>query len=146
MRGRWPAGLAYIVKLEGSVETKERFKSILCTLFREARVLEVCAQHDIGETRFEQLREMSIQGALNSIEPRPAGRPSRARAGTQAEQIRVLQQRVRELEHALHEAQVRAEIALVLQPARRDEQDDRMTATGLEKKMPRPRVKIRKSR
>jgi hypothetical protein len=146
MRGRWPAGLEYIDKREGSVETKERFKSILCTLFREARVLEVCAQHDIGETRFEQLRETSIQGALNSIEPRPAGRPSRACPGAQAEQIGVLQQRVRELEQALHEAQVRAEIALVLQPARRDEQDGSMTAAGVEKKMPRPRVKIRKSR
>ncbi len=108
--------------------------------------MEVCAQHDIGETRFEQLRAMSIQGALNSIEPRPAGRPSRACAGAQAEEIRVLQQRVQELEQARHEAQVRAEIALVLQPSRRDEQDDRMTATGVEKKTRRPRVKIRKSR
>src|SRR5258708_39627104 len=78
MRGRWPAGLEYIDKLEGSGETKERVKSILCTLFREARVLEVCAQHDIGDTRFEQLRAMSIQGPWHSVAPRPAGRASRA--------------------------------------------------------------------
>jgi hypothetical protein len=146
MRGRWPAGLEYIDKLDGSVETKERLKSILCTLFHQARVLDVCAHHGFGETRFEQLRHTSIQGALNSIEPRPAGRPSRAAAGAQAERIRILEQRVRELEQALHEAEVREEIALVLQPTQRNEADASMTATCVEKKMRRRRVKIRKSR
>jgi hypothetical protein len=145
MRGRWPAGLEYIDKLEGSVATKERFKSILCTLFHQARVVDVCSHHGFGETRFEQLRHTSIQGALNSIEPRPAGRPSRASLA-QTEQIRLLEQRVRELEQALHEAEVREEIALVLQPTQRNEADASMTATCVEKKMRRRRVKIRKSR
>jgi hypothetical protein len=76
-------------------------------------VLEACAQLGIQETRFHQLRELALQGALTAIEPRPAGRPSRTPASA-AEQISVLQERVQELELALHAAQVREEIALVL--------------------------------
>src|SRR5260370_39470645 len=84
----------------------------------EQRLLEACAQLEVGETRFHQLRELARQGALSAIEPRPAGRPSRA-PWSEAEQIRALQARIEELELALHEAQVREEIALVLPHLRR---------------------------
>jgi hypothetical protein len=113
MRGRWPAGLEFIDKLSGSEESKQRFKAILDTLYGQARLLEVCEQLRIRETRFHQLRETALQAALNAIAPRPAGRPSRS-AGPEADQIQALQQQVHEFQHALHEMQVRAEVALVL--------------------------------
>ena len=113
MRGRWPQGPEYVDKLAGSAETKERLKAILDTLYGQARLLEACQQLGIAETRFHQLREIALQSALTAIEPRPAGRPSRL-SSSAAEQIRALQVRVQELEQALHEAQVREEIALVL--------------------------------
>ena len=134
MRGRWPSGPEYIDKLHGSVETKERLKAILDTMYGQARLLEVCAQQHIGETRFHQLREIAMQAALMAIEPRPAGRPSRT-STAQSEQIRTLEQRVRELEQALHQAQVREEIALVLPHLQRTAgADASATATTEEKK------------
>jgi hypothetical protein len=146
MRGRWPSGPEYIDQQPGSVETKERLKAIFDTMYGQRRLLEACAQLDIGETRFHQLRERAIQGALVAIEPRPAGRPSRTGL-SDAEQIRVLEERVQELELALHEAQVREEIALVLPHLRRPadpEERDPTVAPG--KKTRRRRVKMRKSR
>src|SRR6202521_3010891 len=113
MRGRWPTGIDYIDKLDGADATKERLKVIFDTLTGETRVLEACATLAIGETRFHQLRETALQGALTALEPRPPGRPSRT-ATADTEEIRVLRRRVVELEQALHEAQVREEIALVL--------------------------------
>jgi hypothetical protein len=140
MRGRYPAGPEYIDKLEGSEEAKERLKAILDTLYGQLRLLEACAQLGIGETRIHQLREMVLQAALRAIEPRPAGRPSRA-ATSETERIRALEQQVQELDLALHEAQVRAEIALILPQHRRTDEGE--TA---EKKMPPEHVKIRKPR
>jgi hypothetical protein len=142
MRGRWPAGPEYIDKLVGEQETKERLKAILDTLYGQARLLEVCDQLDIRETRFHQLRETALQGALSALTPRPAGRPSRASA-SETEEIRALRQRIAELERALLEAQVREEIALVLPHLQRNNGD---RDTGEEKKMPSQRVKVRKPR
>src|SRR5262245_59456748 len=147
MRGRWPQGPEYIDKLTGSVEDKERLKAVLDTMYGERRMLEVCGQLGIGETRFHQLRETALQAALSAIAPRPAGRPSRA-ALPESEQIRLLEQRTEELEQALHEAQVRAEIALVLPHLRQSEDHGEHGSTVLAegKKMRRRRVKIRKPR
>ena len=144
MPGRWPDGLEYLDKLEGSVEAKQRFKAILDTLFAQARTLDVCAQLGISATRFQQLREACMQGGLTAIESRPAGRPRRTESA-ETEEIRMLRQRVRELEQALLESQVREEIALVL-PHHRRTDDTCATAADVEKKMPPRHVKIRKSR
>ena len=145
MRGRWPAGPEYLDKLVGSEETKERLKAILDTLYGQVRLLQACAQLDLGETRFHQLREAALQAALTAIEPRPAGRPSRA-VTVEADQIRALEQRVRELEQALHEAQVREEIALVLPHLQRTGPNDACPSAVEEKKRRPPPVKIGKSR
>jgi hypothetical protein len=112
MRGRWPLGLESLEQLAGSEQTKERLRVILETLFGEKRLQEACSQLEVGETRFAQLREAALQGALAAIEPRPAGRPSRT--APEGDQVRTLQARVEQLELELEIAQVREEIALVL--------------------------------
>jgi len=105
-------------------------------------MLEACVELGIGETRFHQLRETALQAALVAIARKPAGRPSLGSV-SESELIRRQEERIEELELALHEAQVREEIALVLPQVR-------IVANGetaeAEKKMPRRRVKIRKSR
>jgi hypothetical protein len=111
MRGRWPLGLAYLEQLAGSEQTKERLRVILETLVGDKRLQEACSQLELGETRFAQLREAALQGTLAAIEPRPAGRPSRATS--EGDQVRALQARVEQLELELEIAQVREEIALV---------------------------------
>ena len=80
-------------------------------------MLEVCAELGLGETRFHQLREVALQAALEAIARKPAGRPSLALL-SEAEQLPRQQERIEELELALHEAQVREEIALVLPQVR----------------------------
>jgi hypothetical protein len=144
MRGRWPSGPEYIDKLVGDSETKDRLKAILDTLYGQARLLEVCDQLDIRETRFHQLREIALQGALSALTPRPAGRPSRASAPP-GDEIHVLRQRVAELERALLEAQVREEIALVLPHLQRTNGNGERPTTEEKKTPPQP-VKIHKPR
>jgi hypothetical protein len=136
MRGRLPAGPEYIDKLLGSAEDKERLKAILDTLYGQRRLLEACAELGIGETRFSQLREAALQGALAAIARRPAGRPSRL---PETEQVREQRQRIFALERALHTAQVREEIALILPhvgPA-----ESPAAAVGAGKKAQRHRVR-----
>jgi hypothetical protein len=115
MRGRYPAGLEYVDKLDGAAADKERLKVILETLFGEARLLEACTRLGIRETRFHQLRDRALQGALDAITPRPAGRPSRQAAGA-AELVLGLEQALAAKDLELQQALVREEVALILQP------------------------------
>lgn len=115
MRGRYPAGVEYVDQLEGDRADKQRLKAILDTLYGEARLLEACAQLEIGETRFHQLRERALQGALDAIAPRPAGRPRR-HGSVDAERVRALEQALLAKELELQEALVRTEVALILPP------------------------------
>ncbi|HLW65129.1 MAG TPA: hypothetical protein VKS79_07370, partial [Gemmataceae bacterium] len=126
-------------------EEKERLQAILATMSGEKRMLEVCAELGIGETRFHQLRETALQAALEAIARKPAGRPSLA-ALSESEQLRMQQERIEELELALHEAQVREEIALVLPQVVMTRSGEREPADRVGKKMRSQRVKIRKSR
>jgi hypothetical protein len=145
MRGRFPQGSEYIDKLDGEPEEKERLKAILATLSGEKRMLEVCAELGIGETRFHQLRATALQAALAALAPKPAGRPSQVMR-SEAQQLRVREERIEELELALHEAQVREEIALVLPQVRVTMNGQPEMAATVGKKMRPQRVKIRKPR
>jgi hypothetical protein len=113
MRGRWPAGPEYVDKLEGSPQTKRRLRVILQTLTGELRVQQAMEMLDIGEVYFNQLRRRALQGALEAIEPRPAGRPSRT-ATPLARQIDALRRELEQTKLDLHVAQVREEIALIM--------------------------------
>jgi hypothetical protein len=112
MRGRRPAGPEYVDKLDGSDQSKQRLRVILETVAGRCTVQEACAQLDVGEVRFNQLRQEALQGALATIEPKPAGRP-RTTAPEQ-ERIEALQQSLADRDTELREAQVREEIVLAL--------------------------------
>src|SRR5260370_32054088 len=87
MRGRRPAGREYVDQLDGTAQDKERLQAILETLGGQARLVEACDRVAVGESRFRQLREAALQGALDAIAPRPAGRPRQA-CSSEAERIR----------------------------------------------------------
>ena len=97
--------------LDGTTEDKQRVQAILKTVFGPARVVQTCEQLDIGETRFRQLRELALQGALDGIRARPSGRPS---GHADAERIRELEQQLAETKLELQQALVRTEVALIL--------------------------------
>jgi hypothetical protein len=113
MRGRYPAGVEYVDKLDGADEDKERLTAILKTLAGELRLLEACERLGLRPTRFHQLRERALQGALDALTPRPMGRPRR-RSVADAERIAELEQALAEKELELRQAMVREEVALIL--------------------------------
>lgn len=136
MRGRYPAGVEYLDKLDAAAEDKARLKAIFDTLYGQVRLLEACEQLGIRETRFHQLRERALRGALDAIRPRLAGRP-RVRETPADERIRELEQALAEKELELQAALVRAEVALIV-PGR--------VESPVEKKGRRPSVRLSKQK
>jgi len=119
MRGRRPTGPELVDRLAGSEQARERVKVVLQTMTGELRVQEACAQLQISEQRFDELRLEAIQAAVSSLEPKPAGRPPRMTTIDAAEAER-LQTRVAELEAELAVATVRADLAAALPRVGRD--------------------------
>jgi hypothetical protein len=111
MRGRKPSGPALVERLPGSPQARQRLRVILETLAGTCRIGEACARLGVSEQRFDQLRAQVLQAGLDSLEPRPLGRPARA---APAAAVTALQARVTALETERAAAQVREEIALVL--------------------------------
>ena len=116
MRGRRPSGPAYVEQVPGSELARKRARGVLETLTGQRRVLEVCAQLNISEPRFQQLRVEALTAAVASMEPGHAGRPRHTVAPEQAE-IALLKQQLANMGMALKAAEARAEIALVLPKA-----------------------------
>jgi len=114
MRGRRPAGPAYVEHLDTSdKETRRRLKVILQTMTGELRLSQACELLNVCPQRFHQLREEAMRGALAALEPRPAGRPPLTPAPAQ-EQVAALEKKLATAEVELCAAQAREEIALVL--------------------------------
>src|SRR5262245_24352784 len=108
MRGRVPAGPAYVEKLAGPDEAKRRLGGVLRTLAGTARVQEACQQLGVSEARFHQLRQEALQAALDGLVARPPGRPP-AQEPVPTEQ----NEEVARLRLQLQAAQTSEEIALV---------------------------------
>jgi hypothetical protein len=136
MRGRYPASVEYVDKVEGSALAKERGRAILETMFCGLRWQEACVRVGVRETRLHQLRHEAVQALVSSLEPGQAGRPSLA-ATPEAERIRELEQALAEKELQLQQALVRTEVALIV-PQRLEDQ--------AVKKGQRPSVKLRKQK
>lgn len=112
-RGRPGLGARHAHGSEGSEHAKLRAELILRVLAGEITVTEAAASLGVSEAHFHRLRERAIEGAIEALEPRPAGRP--------AAEVDPRDARIAELELLLHErnvdlraAQLREEIALVM--------------------------------
>lgn len=113
MRGRYPSGPEFVDKLEGSPEARQRLKVLLETLTGTCRVGDACDRLGIKEARFDQIRIEALQGALQAIEPKPAGRKPQV-PSSQDREIQELRERIAQLEAELKAALIRAEIAATL--------------------------------
>lgn len=111
MRGRKPAGPAYVRQLVGSGPAKERLEVILQTLAGGLSLREACARLGVGPTRLHVLRQAVLQAALACLEPQPVGRPRRP---SPPADVTTLEDRVADLEVELRTARVREEVALIL--------------------------------
>jgi hypothetical protein len=136
MRGRKPSGPAAVERLPASPQARERLRVVLETLAGTCRIGAACARLGLSEQRFDQLRTQVLQAALDSLEPRPVGRPPHAVPATE---VVALQARLAALEIELRAAQVREEIALALPAVQ-------VTSAGPAKKARRRRSSMRARR
>jgi hypothetical protein len=100
-------------RLTGSLRAKARLTLILEALSGRRTVAVASAALGLAERRFHTLRALALQAALESLEPRPAGRRSLP-APEKTAQVMALESTIRELRIELHAAQVREEIALTM--------------------------------
>ena len=138
MRGRKPSGPAFVEKLRGSAFAKLRLQVTLETLAGTCRVLEACERLGISEQRFDQIRVELLQAALDSLEPRPAGRPPMVRTEAEVE-VERLRERIAQLEGQLAAASIRLELAATLPQA--GASAEKKMATGRRRGRP-PRAKM----
>ena len=113
MRGRRPSGPEYVETLGGSDIAKQRLKVILETLAGTCRVQEACVRLGISEPRFHQLRTQMLEAARAGLEPQSPGRKPHTPTPAE-EQVRLLEEQVRQRDFELRVARAREEIALTL--------------------------------
>jgi transposase-like protein len=110
--GRKPTGPQIVERLEGSPSAKQRLEVILETISGQLTVPEACKQLGIGESRFHDLRNQTLQATLEALEPRPPGRPPKP---TSPEHVKgdELQAELRRLHAELQLAQVQLSLARI---------------------------------
>jgi hypothetical protein len=101
----------HVESLEGEESAKRRLKAVLETIAGELTVEEACARLGVSASRFAELREEALSGALRALEPRPAGRPPTPPPDPE---VTRLSRENAELRHDLEAARIRAEMALVM--------------------------------
>jgi hypothetical protein len=110
--GRKPAGPRIADRLEGSPVAKQRLEVILETIAGRLTVPEACERLGIGESRFHELRNQTLQATLEALEPCPLGRPTKPTSPEQAE-VDGLQAELRRLHAELELAQVQLSLARI---------------------------------
>jgi transposase-like protein len=99
----------------GTYEEKRRLEVILKTLHGEMTVAEACAELGIGESRFHEIRNLALEGALDALRPGRGGRP-RKDAPT-PEEVEELRRKVRELKWELTLERTQNEVDRIMLPS-----------------------------
>lgn len=107
-RGRRPAGPRLVQGLSGSPEAKERARVILETIAGTRSIPSACDELDVSEAHFHRLRERLLASAIESLEPKPLGRP--AHHAAEDPRLLELRHRCEELEFENRVCHVREEI------------------------------------
>ena len=111
--GRKPKGAELVTNLDGSETARRRLHQIVQALAGKTSVPAACAELGVGESRFHQLRQEALSGALAALEPRETGRPRRPPVPGAA-RIAELEAELRELRWELQACHIREELADVL--------------------------------
>jgi hypothetical protein len=110
-QGRTPNPDEAIDRLDGLSPEKERLKVILEQVSGSCSVEEACERLGVGRTRYFELRQQALQGALEGLEPGVAGRP-RTVEEIDPDDVDALVERTRELEHEMKVAEAKIELAM----------------------------------
>jgi hypothetical protein len=111
-RGRPPKGPDLVEGVDASALAKERLKVILQSVAGSLSVADACAQLNVGEARFHELRAEVLGSAARTLEPKPPGRPPQVPTEEQ-KRIVELERQITDLKVDLRAAQLREQIALV---------------------------------
>jgi hypothetical protein len=112
-RGRRPSGPKLVDGMEGSERSKHRLKVILETLRGSLSMEDACAELGIGPAAFHKLRSRTLQNALDSLAPRPMGRPPQEQSEEDG-RLESLRAQVDQLRMELEASRLREEIALCM--------------------------------
>jgi hypothetical protein len=99
--------------MDGSEQAKVRLKVILEVISGKRTLKSASEELGISEARYHELERIALQGAVEHLEPKPAGRPPSATA-TPDPKLLALEEEVKELRIGLRAAQIREEIAIVM--------------------------------
>jgi len=103
-----------IDSLPGTEEAKARLAAIMATSYGGKLVSEACAELEIGEARFHEMRKEFLASALGLLERRTAGRKSPAPPEDAAERLAELEDENQTLREMLEASRIRTEIALTM--------------------------------
>ena len=109
-QGRTPNPDDAIEHLDGAMPEKDRLKVILEQISGGCSVEAACEQLGIGRSRYFELRQQALQGALDGLEPGASGRP-RTVEEIDPEDVDALADRARELERELNLAEAKIDLA-----------------------------------
>ncbi len=73
--GRKPEGIEQVEELIGSEVARQRLWALLANMAGGLSVEEACQAMGLGKSRFFELRKQWLQDSMESLEPKPAGRP-----------------------------------------------------------------------
>ena len=107
-------GAGLVDGLDGSAGAKQRLKVFLETLSGRKGVGEASRELGIGEAAFYKARSQWLEGAVELLEPRRAGRPPKGEEGVDAQVLLQLRSENEALRRALQIQVVREEIAVAL--------------------------------
>jgi hypothetical protein len=110
--GRKPSGPQIAKRLEGSPSARQRLKVILESITGQLTIPEACEQLGIGESRFHDLRNQTLQATLESLEPRRLGRPPKPTSPEQAE-IDALKEELRRIHFELEVMKMQFNLARI---------------------------------
>jgi hypothetical protein len=99
--------------LGGSDHAKKRLRIILETLSGRRTIRSACEELRISEAAFHKLRTRVLEEAVQGLEPRRAGRPSKELSAEDAK-IVDLEEEVLQLKLELHASRLREEIAITM--------------------------------
>lgn len=110
--GRRPSGAGLVAGLDGGTDEKHRLTVILRTLTGELTIDGACAALGVSASRFHDLRQAALAGALAALAPRPAGRPAAAVAPPDPAHVAALEAENRDLALEVEAARVREMLAI----------------------------------
>ena len=111
--GRRPLGIDLVEGMVGPPQAKERLMAVLESLSGEGTIAELAHICGVGRSRFYELRDRALYGALSALLPdRPGPRASVPDA--RDEEIAELEAQIEELRMQLVAQRVRTELAVVM--------------------------------